>query len=62
MPKEPRFLTISSISLSLVFPSLIERNPAIFQENKIVFITGRVDNRNGERKFVAEEIEEIVGK
>jgi len=45
----------------VVFPSLIERNPAIFQENKIVFITGRVDNRNGERKFVAEEIEEIVG-
>ncbi|MCH8986714.1 DNA polymerase III subunit alpha [Patescibacteria group bacterium] len=45
----------------VVFPSLIERNPSVFQENKIVFITGRLDSRNGDRKFIAEEIEEIVG-
>ena len=44
----------------VVFSPLIERNPAIFQENKIVFVTGRLDNRNGEKKFIAEEIEEIV--
>ncbi|MBI1971230.1 MAG: DNA polymerase III subunit alpha, partial [Candidatus Wildermuthbacteria bacterium] len=44
----------------VVFPSLIETNPAVFQENKIVLIGGRIDMRNGERKFIAEEIEEIV--
>ena len=46
----------------VVFPSLIETNPNVFQENKIVFITGHVDSRNGDRKFIAEEVEEIVGK
>lgn len=44
----------------VVFPSLIARNPTIFQENKIVFVTGRLDSRNGERKFIADEVEEIV--
>ena len=44
----------------VVFPSVIERYPAVLQENKLVFITGRLDSRNGEKKFLAEEIEEIV--
>lgn len=44
----------------VVFPSVIERYPAALQQNKIVFITGRLDHRNGEKKFIAEEIEEIV--
>lgn len=46
----------------VVFPSLIETNPTIFQENKIVLIGGRIDGRNGERKFIAEEIEEVVDR
>lgn len=44
----------------VVFPSLIETNPAVFEENKIVLIGGRLDFRQGDRKFIAEEIEEIV--
>ncbi|OHA63861.1 MAG: DNA polymerase III subunit alpha [Candidatus Wildermuthbacteria bacterium RIFCSPHIGHO2_01_FULL_48_25] len=44
----------------VVFPSLIENYPNLFQENKIVLIGGRFDNRNGERKFIAEEVEEII--
>ena len=44
----------------VVFPSVIERYPTVLQENKMVFITGRLDSRNGEKKFLAEEIEEIV--
>ncbi|MEK7542481.1 MAG: DNA polymerase III subunit alpha [Patescibacteria group bacterium] len=44
----------------VVFPSVIERYPAALQENKIVFITGRLDHRDGEKKFLAEEIEEII--
>ncbi len=44
----------------VVFPSLIENYPTLFQENKIVLIGGRFDTRNGERKFIAEEVEEII--
>ncbi len=44
----------------VVFPSLIQTYPSAFQENKIVLIGGRMDARNGEHKFIAEEIEEIV--
>src|SRR5581483_12282486 len=44
----------------VVFPNLLERNPNALQENKIVFIAGRVDNRNGELKIVADDVQEIV--
>ena len=44
----------------VVFPGIIERNPSVFQENKIVFISGRVDNRDGTPKVICEEIEEII--
>ncbi|MEK7087184.1 MAG: OB-fold nucleic acid binding domain-containing protein, partial [Patescibacteria group bacterium] len=44
----------------VVFPSVIERYPAALQLNKIVFVTGRLDHRDGEKKFLAEEVEEIV--
>ena len=51
--------TTSKIEV-VVFPSIIERFPEMLQENKMVFITGRLDSRNGEKKFLAEEIEEIL--
>jgi DNA polymerase-3 subunit alpha len=44
----------------VVFPSVIENYGALLQENKIVFVVGRLDSRDGEKKFLAEEIEEIV--
>ena len=44
----------------VAFPLVIEQNPGAFQENKIVFVDGRVDTRNGERKFIADAVEEIV--
>ena len=44
----------------VIFPSVIEQYAPMLQENKIVFVTGRLDSRNGEKKFLAEEIEEIV--
>ncbi len=44
----------------VVFPNLLEANPLALQENKIVFIAGRVDDRNGELKVVADDIQEIV--
>jgi DNA polymerase III subunit alpha len=44
----------------VVFPNLLDRNPVALQENKIVFIAGRVDDRNGEIKVVADDVQEIV--
>ena len=44
----------------VVFPSVIEKYPVALQVNKIVFITGRLDSRDGEKKFLAEEVEEII--
>ncbi len=46
----------------VVFPSAIARNPAIFQENKIVFVSGRIDARDGTPKIICNEIEEIIEK
>jgi len=44
----------------VVFPNLLERNPIALQENKIVFIAGRVDDRNNEIKIVADDVQEIL--
>jgi len=44
----------------VIFPNLLERNPVALQENKIVFVAGRVDDRNGEIKIVADDVQEIV--
>lgn len=44
----------------VVFPGVIERNPAAFQENKIVFVSGKVDIRSGTTKIICEEIEELI--
>jgi DNA polymerase-3 subunit alpha len=44
----------------IVFPGAIERNPRAFQENKIVFVSGKLDNRDGVPKLICEDIEEIV--
>jgi DNA polymerase-3 subunit alpha len=44
----------------VVFPGVIQRSPSAFQENKIVFVSGRVDMRDGTPKLICEEIEEII--
>jgi len=44
----------------VVFPSQISKNPSAFQENKIVFVSGRVDNKDGVPKLICQEIEEIL--
>jgi len=44
----------------VVFPNLLERNPIALQENKIVFVAGRVDDRGGEIKIVADDVQEIL--
>ncbi|MDD4989989.1 MAG: DNA polymerase III subunit alpha [Candidatus Pacebacteria bacterium] len=44
----------------VVFPSVLEKYITSFQENKIVFVTGRVDFRDNSPKLICEEIEEIL--
>ncbi len=44
----------------VIFPNLLEKNPNALQENKIVFIAGRVDDRNGEIKIIADDAQEIM--
>ncbi len=57
------FVNVEDLSSKIeviVFPSIIERNPSIFQENKIVMVSGRLDSRDGVPKIICEEIEEII--
>ncbi len=57
------FLNVEDLSDKIeviVFPGIIERNPSVFQENKIVMISGRLDSRDGVPKLICEEIEEIM--
>lgn len=44
----------------VIFPNLLEKNPRALQENKIILVAGRVDDRNGEIKIVADDAQEII--
>jgi len=44
----------------VVFPSMVEKDPTAFKENKIVFISGRLDRRRDSPKIICETIEEIL--
>ena len=44
----------------VIFPNLLEAKPECLMENKIVFVAGRVDDRNGEIKIVADDVQEII--
>lgn len=44
----------------VVFPNLLERKPDSLKENKIVFIAGRINDRNGELKIIADDAQEII--
>ena len=59
------FLNLEDLTDSIevvVFPRTIEKNPSALQENKIILVTGRLDERNGDKKFVAEEIQELISR
>jgi DNA polymerase-3 subunit alpha len=59
------FMNLEDISDRIevvVFPGVLEQNPLPFQENKVVFVTGRVDFRDNVPKLICNQIEEIVEK
>lgn len=44
----------------VVFPSMLEKNPYVFEENKIVTIEGKTDIKDGSPKIIADQIEELL--
>ncbi len=63
MGKPMLFMKVEDLTSKIevvIFPGIIEQNPTIFQENKIVLIRGRVDNKDGSPKIICEDIEEIT--
>lgn len=44
----------------VAFPAILEKNPTIFQQNKIILISGRVDIRDGIPKIIANDVEEVI--
>ena len=44
----------------VIFPTVLESNPDLFQENKIIMISGKTDSRDGEPKIIANSVEEII--
>jgi DNA polymerase-3 subunit alpha len=57
------FMSLEDLSDKIevvVFPGVAERNPAAFQENKVVLVSGKVDMRDGVLKLICENIEEIL--
>ncbi|MDD3887790.1 MAG: DNA polymerase III subunit alpha [Patescibacteria group bacterium] len=46
----------------VVFPSVLKKNPLIWQEEKIVLIDGKVNDRDGEVKILADKVKIISDK
>ena len=44
----------------VVFPTVLDKYPTAFAEDKIVLVGGKLDSRNGEKKFIADDIEELL--
>ncbi len=44
----------------VVFPSVLMKNPNAFKEHKAILISGRVDNKDGIPKIIADDVEEIL--
>lgn len=43
----------------IIFPGILERNPFLFQENKILVIKGRISNKDRSIKILCEEVKEV---
>lgn len=45
---------------TVVFPSVLEAYPEVFQENRIVIISGRLNDRDGIRKLLCDSVKPIA--
>jgi len=46
----------------LVFPKVLEKNPAIFKEDNIILVKGILNDRDGQIKLLCDEARELVQK
>jgi len=44
----------------VIFPSMLERNPEVFVDGKIISVTGKADVRDEVAKIVANSVEEVL--
>ena len=44
----------------VVFPSTMDNYPGLFEENKVVFVRGKVDTRDNVPKIICNTVEEII--
>jgi len=44
---------------TLVFPTVLEQNPTVWQEGKIVILSGRVSNKDDQLKILCDKAEEL---
>ncbi len=45
---------------ALVFPSVLEKNPAIWQEGKIIKMIGKISNKDDQLKILCDQAEELT--
>lgn len=43
----------------LIFPKLLEKTPAMWQEGKIIIASGKLDDKEGNMKLLCEEVQEL---
>jgi len=44
---------------TIVFPSILERTASFWQEDKVVLVSGRVNNRDGKLKVLCDNVKVI---
>ncbi len=44
----------------LVFPSVLEKNPSIWQADKILIVKGKLSDKDGEPKILCDQVSELV--
>ncbi|MEK7561152.1 MAG: DNA polymerase III subunit alpha [Patescibacteria group bacterium] len=57
------FVTLEDLTARaevLVFPKVLEENPGVWQEEKIVFLRGRVSDKDGVHKLLCEKAVEVA--
>jgi len=44
----------------IIFPSLYEKIPELFEQNKMLFVTGKTNMKDGSPKIIASEVEQLI--
>ena len=44
----------------VVFPNVYEKNPEIWQENRVIIATGKINDRDGSLKLLCDEVKLVI--